>query len=666
MQAAFSRHKSSLHLAAAWRFQAFFIKMRQIGRRVRNDIFRLHFEFSHDIFMIKKLFFGGFSSDDTRSFIRLTAYIRPYKWRIAAAVVAIIGVAATESYLAAFIAPLVNQGFSMPQAAPQFTDSGHWFDWLLYWKNRLNYWIWGSEYKIWAVPLFLVFLIIVRGIGRFAGSYLMAWVGLEAISRLRQDMFRKMLLLPSYVQQEESSGMIANRIVNQTSNAISGASTIFVTLVRDSLIVAGLIGVLLYLNWQLSLVVLFVFPCLTLLTRYYRKRLKNVQVSAQKSTGQMINTLNELHSGHRMVKMYGGYDNARQRFDEVNRIMLQANKKITQANTARSPISELIASIALAIVIFIALWQSRSGTTTIGEFMAFIVAMLQMVTPLKNLSNISIPLQAILLASDDVCAFLDMPDEADNGRHPIERATGRITFDHVGLRYPNSKTNALDGFTLDIRAGEKVALVGRSGSGKTTAVNLLPRFLEADAGCILLDGIDIHDIPLAQLRRQFALVSQDVFLFDDTLYNNVVYGRPGAADAEVESALKAANLWDMVQNHPQGWHMPLGSNGNQLSGGQRQRVSIARAILKDAPVLLLDEATSALDNESERLVQEALERLMHNRTSIIIAHRLTTIENADHIVVMDGGRIVEQGTHQSLLRQQGFYAALSRLPSADR
>ena len=377
---------------------------------------------------------------------------------------------------------------------------------------------------------------------------------------------------------------------------------------------------------------------------------------------ELTTVINELHQGHRIVKLFGGYQNALDRFIAVNQKITRINKKIAQASSARSPISEFIASAALAVVIFIALWQSRSGATTIGEFMAFIIAMLQMVSPIKNLSNIGIPMQAMFIAADNVYAFLDTENEADNGTQTIETAKGSIRFEYIDVRYPGQENKALDDFTLHIRPGEKVALVGRSGSGKTTAINLLPRFITPESGRISLDGIDIGDLTLESLRKQFALVSQDVFLFDDTLYNNVLYGCLNADADSVERALKASNLWDFVRQNPQGWNMEIGANGHKLSGGQRQRVSIARAILKDAPILLLDEATSALDNESERLVQQALERLMHGRTSIIVAHRLTTIEQSDRIIVMSDGRIIEEGTHKELLEKQGYYAELSKRP----
>ncbi|MFH6973251.1 lipid A export permease/ATP-binding protein MsbA [Neisseria sp. 23W00296] len=604
--------------------------------------------------------FSLFNKQDTQNLRRLLGYMLPYKMRIFWAFLAIVVVAGTESYLAAFIAPLVNQGFVAPEAAPAAGEAGHWYAALADLKNRLNHFIWGSEYKVWAVPAFLIFLVTLRGLGRFVSDYLLSWVGVEAIAHLRRDMFAKMLKLSSKVQQEEPSGNLSGRFLVQAGIAVSNASGVFVTVCRDSLIVAGLVFVLLYLNWQLSLVVVLMFPLLLWLSSYYRKRLKAPQIGAQLTLSELTSVINELHQGHRIVKMFGGYQNALDRFAAVNDNIVRINKKIAQASSARSPVSEFIASVALAVVIFIALWQSRSGTTTIGEFMAFIIAMLQMVAPIKNLANVGIPMQAMFIAADNVCEFLDIPDEADGGSKTIDRAQGRLKFDHINVRYPGQDKKALDDFCLDIAPGEKTALVGSSGSGKTTAVNLLPRFVEAESGRILLDGTDIEELTLDSLRRQFALVSQDVFLFDDSLYNNVLYGRADASEAEVETALKAANLWDFVQQQPQGWHTPVGANGNQLSGGQRQRVSIARAILKDAPILLLDEATSALDNESERLVQQALERLMSNRTSIIVAHRLSTVEQADRIIVMDGGRIIEQGSHAELLEKQGYYAALSR------
>ncbi|ASK26972.1 lipid A export permease/ATP-binding protein MsbA [Neisseria chenwenguii] len=612
--------------------------------------------------MIEKLTFGLFSKEDTKSFMRLMAYVKPYKARIIWALLAIVGVAATESYLAAFIAPLVNQGFALPQAAPQAGDMTTIAGKIGYIKDSMNHMIWGTENKVWVVPLFFITLIVIRGICRFASTYLMTWVSVVATANLRRDLFTKMLGLSSQTMQSETAGAIANRFVMQANASISNASNVFITLTRDTLTVIGLVCVLLYLNWQLCLVVLLMFPALSWLSRYYKGRMKDILFQSQAGIAEINNMVNETHAGQRVIKMFNGYATAEKKYGFIDDQLVRVSKKITQASAMRSPFSELIASIALAVVIFVALWQSQKGVTTIGEFMAFIVAMLQIVSPIKNLSNISIPMQGMFLASDDICGFLDIPNETDNGTQTIERAQGRLKFDHIDVQYNAESRKALDNFNLTINPGEKVAFVGRSGSGKTTAVNLLPRFINPSAGHIYLDNIEIRDLTLKSLRSQFALVSQDVFLFDDTLYNNVHYSRPDATPAEVETALKAANLWDFVQSNPQGWDMPIGANGSQLSGGQRQRVSIARAILKDAPILLLDEATSALDNESERLVQQALERLMQNRTSIIVAHRLTTIEEADRIIVMDEGKIIEQGTHTELLAKGGYYAALQNMP----
>lgn len=612
--------------------------------------------------MIEKLTFGLFTQEDSRSFMRLMAYIRPYKTRIIFALIAIFGVAATESYLAAFIAPLVNQGFAPPSAPPELNTAGGIIATLQNWKDQFTYLIWGTPNKVWVVPVFFIFLVIIRGISRFVSTYLLTWVSVMAISHLRRDMFAKMLQLSSKFHQETPSGTVLMNMVQMAEQSISNASNVFIVLTRDTMIVIGLVCVLLYLNWQLSLVVALMFPLLSLLSRYYRNRLKDIIAGAQLSIGTMNNVVNEVHQGHRVVKLFGGQRQAAERFTAVNDTIVRLGKKITQATAARSPFSELIASFALAIVIFIALWQSQQGHTTIGEFMAFIVAMLQMLSPIKNLANISIPMQTMFIASDAVCQFLDTEPEKDNGTKILTNVEGRLKFDNVDVRYHTDGKKALDSFNLDIRKGERVALVGRSGSGKSTAVNLLPRFVEPSSGAVYLDDVNIEDIKLDNLRSQFALVSQDVFLFEGTLLENVRYSRPDATEEEVLAALKAANLQDLVESSPHGLNQPIGANGNQLSGGQRQRVAIARAILKDAPILLLDEATSALDNESERLVQQALERLMENRTSIIVAHRLTTVEQADRIIVMDDGHIVEQGSHDKLMAQNGYYAMLRNMP----
>ena len=602
--------------------------------------------------MIEKLTFGLFTQEDSRSFMRLMAYIRPYKTRIIFALIAIFGVAATESYLAAFIAPLVNQGFAPPSAPPELNTAGGIVATLQNWKDQFTYLIWGTPNKVWVVPVFFIFLVIIRGISRFVSTYLLTWVSVMAISHLRRDMFAKMLQLSSKFHQETPSGTVLMNMVQMAESSISNASNVFIVLTRDTMIVIGLVCVLLYLNWQLSLIVALMFPLLSLLSRYYRNRLKDIIASAQQSIGTLNNVVNEVHQGHRVVKLFGGQKKASERFAEVNDTIVRLGKKITQASAARSPFSELIASFALAVVIFIALWQSQQGYTTIGEFMAFIVAMLQMLGPIKNLANISIPMQTMFIASDAVCQFLDTEPEQDKGTKHLKNVSGRLKFENVDVRYHEDGKKALDGFNLDIRQGERVALVGRSGSGKSTVVNLLPRFVEPSSGAVYLDDANIEDIKLDNLRSQFALVSQDVFLFDDTLLENVRYSRPDATEEEVLAALKAANLQDLVESSPYGLNQPIGANGNQLSGGQRQRVAIARAIVMNPKYLFCDEPNSGLDPKTSLVIDQLLSSITkeYNMTTIINTHDMNSVMGiGENIVFIYKGRKEWQGNKDEVV-----------------
>jgi len=510
--------------------------------------------------------------------------------------------------------------------------------------------------KLSMLPWMLFGLLALRALAGFVSSFSMRWVARRVVERIRLDAFGRLMTLPVNFFDAHSAGVVTSKLTYDAEQMAKVSTNVAVTMVRDSLTIVGMIGYMLYLDWRLTMIFVFMAPVIALYLRRMTPVLRSAGKVVQGSVGSMTRVSEEAVSGSRVVKIFGGGDYEYRRFAEAAALNRRMQIRLGRIAGINSMVVELIAAAALSLIVYYAV-----GKFSAGEFAAFIGAVLMLISPVKSLTNLNEDIQVGLAAAQSVFGLIDTAPEHDTGSRQLPRVRGELELRNVTLRYDNAKREALSGINLTIRPGEKVALVGKSGGGKTSLVNLLPRFYELQQGEILLDGTNVRELVLDNLRSQFALVSQDVTLFNDTVFNNIAYGTlRGADESSVIAAAEAAHAWEFIQQLPHGLQSEIGDRGVRLSGGQRQRLAIARAILKDAPILLLDEATSALDSESEKHVQAALDRLMQGRTTIVIAHRLSTIENADRILVMDNGRIVEMGAHAELLAQNGPYAALYR------
>jgi subfamily B ATP-binding cassette protein MsbA len=567
-----------------------------------------------------------------RRIVRVWPYFSGSRAGWALAIGATIVASATEPFVPALLKPLLDRGFQ---------------------KGALD---------LWLVPVTLILLFAVRGISGFVAQYALAKVTNEGLQSLRRAMFGKLLSSRLSLFADQSSSAIANTVVYEVFNGSSMMINAVMKLARDILTLVALVAYLLFLNWKLMLIVSLLFPAVALVIQLLTRRLYRLTKESQVATDNLAYVVEENVLAHRDVRLHGAQEGQASRFEALSNTLRRLSIKSTVAYAGMSAITQVLAAMALSAVISIALLQGSENTTTVGGFVAFVTAMLLLIAPIKSLSDGATPITRGLAALERGLDLVDLIDDESSGNFTKARAAGDIEFSGVSVVYKPEAPPALDNISLAIRAGETVALVGSSGSGKTTLASLLPRFVDFTAGNIRLDGTELRQWDLPSLRSQFAFVSQHVVMFNNSMAFNVALGQSFERD-KVVSCLVAANLGQLLEELPQGIDTVLGHNAMQLSGGQRQRLAIARALYKDAPVLILDEATSALDTESEKAVQEAIQRLAAGRTSLIIAHRLSTIQHADRIIMMNAGRIVEQGSHAELLQLNGAYAHLYRLGS---
>ena len=562
-----------------------------------------------------------------KTLLRLLSYLKPYWWALLLTVIGFAINAATEIWIAKllqYITDAINQNDQSKQ------------DWF---------------------PLLIITLFFVRGVGSFLGNYYSALVSRNLVYELRVQVFNKLLRLPSSFYLANPAGTISSKLIFDVEQVTAASTDSMKTLLRDGLTVVALLGFLLYSNWRLTLILFLVLPPILWLIRLASKRYLKLSKGIQQTMGDVSHVTNEVIGGYQVVKNYGGQAYESQRFDTISKKNLRQGMKVVVTNSINTPAVQLLMAIAMAVVVWLALRPAVIDNISAGEFISYIAAAGLLSKPVRSLTDVNQKLQQGIAAGESIFALLDEPEEQDSGvLNPT--LAGDIYLDNVSLVYPDS-TVALRDFNLNVHAGETVALVGRSGAGKSSLVNLLTRTLTASSGKITIDGLPIEEITLESLRAQIAMVNQQVVLFNTTVFNNIAYGSlADKTQAQVERAAKDAFAHDFIMQMPNGYQSQNGAEGLQLSGGQCQRLSIARALLKDAPILILDEATSALDNESEYYIQQALDNVMKDRTTIVIAHRLTTIESADRIGVLDNGRIIELGTHDELMQKQGHYAQM--------